>query len=360
MAHSILGILAALCLLASLMPIIPIAHGVFRIFEFCRLQVATISAVTLILTLVILPISGYSAALIGMALVSVAIQLFYIARFTPLWRKQSATYKPERQNAKTFSLLACNVKQSNKHHSSIIRLIESRDPDLIVLMETDQIWLDALSSVLDRYVHKVSCPQDNSYGMHLASQLKMLNGDIKFLLNEEIPSFHCSFELMKGHVFDLISVHPDPPVPHRDTIGRDAEILVAGKLAANRQRPMIVTGDLNDVAWSETTRRFLRVSRLMDPRQGRGMFNTFDARFPFLRWPLDHIFHSEEFELVSIKREPSVGSDHFPMFYEFALVYENGNSLPDQPTSEDLEEANSLIDTERNRDRKPVGENWED
>ena len=227
-------------------------------------------------------------------------------------------------------------------------------------METDQQWIDALDTAFDQYPQKIRCPQDNSYGMFLASRLEMPRGEVQFLLNEEVPSFHCTFQLRNGHLFDLISIHPDPPVPLRDTLGRDAEILVAGKLAADRKRPMIITGDLNDVAWSATTRRFLRISRLLDPRQGRGMFNTFDARFPFLRWPLDHVFHSEEFELVSIARQPGIGSDHFPMFYEFALVFENNNTLPDDPVIDDFEEAETLIDTEKARTRKPVGEDWED
>ncbi|WP_339633413.1 endonuclease/exonuclease/phosphatase family protein [uncultured Sneathiella sp.] len=360
MTYFLLGIPAAFCLAASLMPFIPIAHGIFRMFDFCRLQIAAIATFLLILTAVLLPSNLYSLTFIGMSLGTIAIQLYYIIRFTPLWPKQSVNHDSDQQNAATFSLLVCNVKQGNEDHSRLARLIERRDPDIIILMETDQTWLNSLATVLDPYEHKVSCPQDNSYGMHLVSRLKMLSGDIKLLLNEEIPSFHCRFEIGDGHNFDMISIHPEPPIPHHDTIGRDAEILLAGELATKRERPMIVTGDLNDVAWSETTRRFLRISRLLDPRQGRGMYNTFDARIPFLRWPLDHIFHSQEFELVSISREPSVGSDHFPMFYEFSLVYENGNSLPDKPTEDDLEDAKSLIGTENGRSRKPVGENWED
>jgi endonuclease/exonuclease/phosphatase (EEP) superfamily protein YafD len=226
-------------------------------------------------------------------------------------------------------------------------------------METDQKWADALNASLTEYEQKITCPQDNSYGMYLATRLEMPRSDVKFLLNEGIPSFHCTFKGTKGHLFDLISIHPDPPVPHRDTQGRDAEILVAGNLATERKRPLIITGDLNDVAWSETTRRFLRISQLLDPRQGRGMFNSFDARFPFLRWPLDHVFHSEEFELVSITRLPHIGSDHFPMLYEFALVFKNDNSLPDDPSADDHEDAEMLINTEKNRSRNPVGEDWE-
>lgn len=37
--------------------------------------------------------------------------------------------------------------------------------------------------------------------------------------------------------------------------------------------------------------------------------------------PLDHVFHSEDFRLVEMKRMPPVGSDHFPIF--IALVYQS-------------------------------------
>jgi endonuclease/exonuclease/phosphatase (EEP) superfamily protein YafD len=359
MPNYFFGAFALFCLVVSLIPFIPIAHGAFRIFEFGRLQIATVSAIAIILIFSVLPINGYSLVYVAMLLLSLVVQLYYIARFTPFWKKQVALHQSEIHEGQAVSLLVCNVKQSNNRYEKLIKQIEKHEPDILLLMETDQAWIDIMKKSLGRYEFNLSCPQDNSYGMFLASKLNILKSEIKFLLNDGIPSFHCTFSLLDDHQFDLISIHPDPPVPHRDTIGRDAEILVVGKMAAKRQQPLIIAGDLNDVAWSATTRRFLRISRLLDPRQGRGMYNSFDARFPFLRWPLDHIFHSEDFELVSIKRLPFVGSDHFPMLYKLALVFKNNNDLPDNPTKEDHEEAKTLISSELNRDRKSVGDDWE-
>ena len=88
---------------------------------------------------------------------------------------------------------------------------------------------------------------------------------------------------------------------------------------AKLDAPAIVTGDLNDVAWSPTTRDFRKISGMSDPRRGRGFFNTFHADYPPLRWPLDHVFHSSHFELVHIKRMPSIGSDHFPLLTTLRL-----------------------------------------
>jgi len=47
--------------------------------------------------------------------------------------------------------------------------------------------------------------------------------------------------------------------------------------------PTVVAGDLNDVAWSHTSRLFCRLSRTIDPRIGRGFLNSFDATCWWMR-----------------------------------------------------------------------------
>jgi endonuclease/exonuclease/phosphatase (EEP) superfamily protein YafD len=126
------------------------------------------------------------------------------------------------------------------------------------------------------------------------------------------------------------------PVPNVQTMGKTAasrkrrrrerrrrtrRLRYAGcRVAAGCQRvkklgdvPVIVAGDLNDVAWSRTTHLFQRTGGLLDPRVGRGFFNTFDTRSRLTRVPLDHVFASRHFLLVELRRLPDIGSDHFPI-----------------------------------------------
>jgi endonuclease/exonuclease/phosphatase (EEP) superfamily protein YafD len=56
----------------------------------------------------------------------------------------------------------------------------------------------------------------------------------------------------------------------------------------------------------------LKASKLVDLRRGRGTFNTFNAKIPIFRWPLDHVFLSKELGLISIKVHDSIDSDSFP------------------------------------------------
>jgi hypothetical protein len=89
---------------------------------------------------------------------------------------------------------------------------------------------------------------------------------------------------------------------------------------------------------------FRRISRMLDPRVGRGMYNTFNARHWFLRWPLDHVFVSDTLLLRSLKRLPAFGSDHFPICIaiDFAPAAGAVQEAP-EPDAEDRAEARDKL-----------------
>ncbi len=91
------------------------------------------------------------------------------------------------------------------------------------------------------------------------------------------------------------------------------------------------------------------------------MFSTFDARFPLVRWPLDHLFHSAEFRLRTMRRLPACGSDHFPVLFNLVLCRdEDAESEPKQADAADLSRARELVDKAEKRDEDAIGTDWED
>jgi endonuclease/exonuclease/phosphatase (EEP) superfamily protein YafD len=109
--------------------------------------------------------------------------------------------------------------------------------------------------------------------------------------------------------------------------------------------PSLVVGDLNDVGWSYTSQLFQKYSELLDPRIGRGLYNTYNVNIPLFRYPLDHFFYSSHFGFIGMKRLNAIGSDHYPMVLEVALnkAEEDKNNLP-KADQDDKEEVKEIIE----------------
>jgi hypothetical protein len=65
-----------------------------------------------------------------------------------------------------------------------------------------------------------------------------------------------------------------------------------------------------------------------------------------VRCPLDHVFHSDHFRLVELRRLKSVNSDHFPMYISLALekTAEYTQVEPEAEPEEKLEAVETIKD----------------
>lgn len=260
-----------------------------------------------------------------------------------------------RSDGSTLRLLSSNVQQENDQYARWLEVVRQADPDIILAVEVDDAWARQLRVLQEDYPHAVWQPQDNYYGMVLLSRLKLIEPTVQFIVQEDVPSIFAKVELRDGQQIDLYGVHPRPPEPIRDqdAAARDAEVVIIGHEINERdtRRPTVVAGDFNDVAWSHTTDLFVQLSGLLDPRKGRGLFNTFHAERPLFRFPLDHVFHSNDFKLIDLRLLDHVGSDHFPVAIE--LSYEP-TAPYDQPEPEasqqDKEEAEEKVERAAEKD----------
>jgi len=246
----------------------------------------------------------------------------------------------------SIRVFSANVFQDNKDFDKFSKVFRRANPDIAILLETDSWWQEQLHVFKEEYPFTVEYPQDNYYGIILLSKLELKDMEVKFVMDDEIPSIHGNVLLKNGTWIKIFCLHPTPPSPSENekSLDRDAELLIVAKEIKKEDYPIIVLGDLNDVAWSHTTRMFQRISQLLDPRIGRGFYNTFHTSYPLLRWPLDHLFVSNDFKLAELQRLESIGSDHFPMFAELCHgcdTEENNN--PEKASIEDRNEARETI-----------------
>ena len=102
--------------------------------------------------------------------------------------------------------------------------------------------------------------------MHLYSRWPLEQPETAFLVEENVPSIHARVRLPSGAAVRLHLLHPAPPSPQENTLSseRDAELMVVARSLEGSEEAVIVAGDLNDTAWSRTTRLFLKLSGLLD------------------------------------------------------------------------------------------------
>ncbi|HET6756377.1 MAG TPA: endonuclease/exonuclease/phosphatase family protein [Burkholderiales bacterium] len=317
--------LGVVVIAVTVLPLIRSGAWWIRINDFPRLQIAGLAVAVLLACLLRDEFFSTTAGRLFLSALVLCIlyQSYQVFPFTPFARKQVQASTLPREESR-LSLLFANVLMSNRNAPKLREIIGSVDPDIILTVEADEWWRQQLENFEQTHPAVVHQPQDNTYGMLLYSRLPLADPEVRFLVEDDIPSIHGRVRLPCGQEIDLHCLHPRPPFPTEDddSTERDAELLIVGKAIKGKTLPVIVLGDLNDVAWSRTNDLFQNISGLLDPRVGRGFFNTFHARWFFLRFPLDHFFHSNHFRLIELRRLPYFGSDHFPVF--ISLSYEAG------------------------------------
>lgn len=336
--------LAALAATGTTLSLVTSYRWYIRMWDFPRVALILVAALALVLAIPVL--AGWARTLVVVAMVLViGWQGFRIYPYTTLAKTEVAKAVIKRENC--ISAFAFNVLQTNRDYARTITLIEREDPDIVLLLETDQLWEDALKPVIDKYPHRLSAPLDNLYGLIMLSRLPVEDGEVTWLIDKETPSVFATMKTEAGATFRYIGLHPRPPQPGEDTEKRDGEIAIAARHAKETKLPVLAMGDFNDVAWSRTSQMFKRIGGYLDPRIGRGLYATFPANLPGLRWPLDHIFMSPDFTLVDMKVLENVGSDHLPVIAEVCLAPRAAKALNGEPEAPDASDHQDMRESIR-------------
>lgn len=330
--------------LVTILPLFPSPHWAIRMWDFPRLQIVCTAAVLSIFAW----ISGQHIWLLVLGL-CIAYQCWWIYPYTPFGRTEVKI--PDRELSTDLTLLAANVEMTNPDRRALSALINDIQPDVIFLMETDQAWVDEISTTLSDYTVTAE-PKDNYYGLMFATKLTARSVEVVYITDDDTPSLLAELETEDGRIFRFLGLHPRPPVPGEDTVARDDQLTYAARFGHVEDTDLIVMGDFNDVVWSRKSQYFKRVGGFLDPRLGRGFISSFHAKYPFLRFPIDHFFVTAGVVVSAFFRGPHIGSDHFPMIarvrFDKDLAADLNIAEPKSTEDEDLKFA-AMVDRHRKK-----------
>lgn len=343
------GILA---ILLTLVPLIAMNFWWIRVFDFPHLQLTFLTLIALLVYFIRFDVKSTGDYLFSLALV--ACFVFQLMKIWP-YTKLAPLELLDAQHSKVESRLkifTSNVYQHNRDSKKVISEAKKYDADLLLFTETNQWWANQLKKTFsDSHTHHKSIPLDNTYGMMLFSKHPLQDASIQYLVDDSIPSIHGKLKMPNGKLVQLHAIHPTPPMPQENpkSTARDAELMKVALQSKESSIPVVVLGDFNDVAWSQSTKLFQQVSGLLDMRKGRGFYNTYNAKNFLMRWPLDHLFISDDFRFGDMKRGEKVGSDHFPFY---ASIYFEPDGTQKQrkepPTENQLKRALKEIKKAKN------------
>lgn len=339
-------ILSALLITVSILPFITHQHWMFRVWEFGRIQVMILQPITLALG--ILFIEDKSPLFWGTILLHAGLlvnNVIILIPYTTVYKKNRTKNIPK--DCKPISIISVNVYQFNERYEELIKLVREVKPDILLTMESNQAWENALAEIEGEYPNFKKVPLENTYGIHFYTKLPSKSIKANYFIAENLPSIEASLLTENGIPFTFFGIHPPPPSPTEEDNSRerDGELLSIGKKVIETKGSVIVVGDFNNVAWAKSSILFRKTSKLIDPRIGRGFISTYHARYRLLRFPIDLFFHSTDIFIEDFKTLRNIGSDHLPLFCKFFINQKENMQEEDVETLEngEAEEVEEMI-----------------
>ena len=346
--RSLFTVIAAILITASFLPFVETYWWAIRLLDFPRLQIAIALALLGAAIPVLFRFAPWTGGLlltgVGSALAAHAVTLWP-------YRPSGDNFVSECPADHRLSVMVANVRLGNRTAAPLLAMIRTEQPDLLLAMETDAWWDDALRPLEDAMPNAIKKITGSYYGIHVFSRLPLEHPEIRFLAGQDTPAVVTGVRLRNGELVDFIGIHPKPPQPWQSSLFRDGDLYAAALLLRERNEPGVIAGDLNATPWEEAIERMRRIARLIDPRRGYGYVPTFSAEHWFESWPLDHVFHEGGFATMSLQRLGDFGSDHFPYIVRLCRTTASAGEIPPALWGDDLDRAKNIVTDLRSQRR---------
>lgn len=229
------------------------------------------------------------------------------------------TPPPRPDDRQVIRAVVCNVRAINKQHERVVEFVRSSKADLVLLVEVNFDWADAIHELDADYPYGDHSPAFRSWGIALLSRLPL--EDVRLdMIGGRSPCLAVVARLaVDGQQLTVIGAHPFSPISPSHFAKRNRQLVGAAELVRKQTGAVMLFGDLNTSPWSPYFQDLLSASRLRDSRQGFGIQATWPVAFLPARIPIDHCLVSPEIAVHERHVGPDVGSDHFPVIIDLSL-----------------------------------------
>lgn len=236
----------------------------------------------------------------------------------------------ESSGAADVTILVANLQSRAASAQAMADLVKQRRPDLIVLTEITADSETALKQLDIDYPFRAAELRKSPYNVLLLSRHRILAYQFVYPTTGYLPVLDARLCATRAMVtaesdgppcYSLVALHAARPLGEGNLQLRNRQLSAAAGIAArDRQRPVLLAGDLNITPWSAAFGRLERIASLADASIGTGIKPTWFSRFPFVGLPIDHVLNNPGFRVTGVEVLPSIGSDHFPLFVSLAFA----------------------------------------
>jgi endonuclease/exonuclease/phosphatase (EEP) superfamily protein YafD len=234
-----------------------------------------------------------------------------------LWSSRPSGIAAE-TSATPLRLLSINVHTDNRRSDQLIELVQRLSPDVLLLMEVDNRWMEEIAVLRTNYPTVIPEAREDNFGIALLSRVPLRNTRVEDLEGSEVPSITTEIQL-PGRTLHLLGTHPVPPGKPDYAQERNRQLAAAGAWAGTHPGSAVILGDLNTTPWSSYFTELLRAGRLVRSHPNWGLFATWKVSEPWFHLPLDHCLVSPEIAITRLEVGPEIGSDHRPLIVELAV-----------------------------------------
>ena len=312
----LLGLGVAGVLAVSLLGFLGRMHWAIDLFSHFRVQYLVVAGVVLALCLVFrwwkLAVGAAAAVAVNAAMI------------LPLYRSPTPIAAAQ---ATPLTVASVNLQYTNHQADTIKNFLNRTDADVVVLIELSYWHEEALQNMDTPYRLVLAEPADHAFGIGVMVRDPLPDAitieDIRSRMIGRGHATRLAAEVdlsIDGTPVRLLGIHPPPPMRDWAWQSRNDILASTARIAAKRDRPLIVVGDLNITPWSPAFSDMLEAGDLHNTQRGFGVQGTWplNGKLPFTI-PIDHCVVTDDWAVLDRRVGPETGSDHLPLTVTLAL-----------------------------------------